>query len=267
MAKFKNFALQAGIITGLIFLTGCTYSMKTSKDHINEKKIDNDYIYLIEQVSRPAAFENRWNSRPWKNVGTLKINNFLEIGSVFQPLTSVKAVYDSKDLYVFFRVKDRYVRCINKKFQSATNNDSCVEFFVRPKPDAGIDNSGYFNFEINCGGTVKCRYTKIDTEEKKISTHKITMQQRDQLKIYHSLPEIVEPEIKTEITWYLGLYVPFDFFEYYVGHLTPVSGQAWRANFYKCGNETSHPHYGCWSPVDRPDFHTPHCFGYIVFEK
>jgi hypothetical protein len=37
-------------------------------------------------------------------------------------------------------------------------------------------------------------------------------------------------------------------------------------NFYKCGDETEYPHFGCWnliaSPV--PDFHRPEYFGEIV---
>jgi hypothetical protein len=42
----------------------------------------------------------------------------------------------------------------------------------------------------------------------------------------------------------------------------------WRANFYKCGDKTSHPHWLTWNPVDkpRPDFHLPQYFGTLVFE-
>ena len=26
---------------------------------------------------------------------------------------------------------------------------------------------------------------------------------------------------------------------------------AWRANFYKCGDDTSHPHWAAWSPLKK----------------
>ena len=35
-----------------------------------------------------------------------------------------------------------------------------------------------------------------------------------------------------------------------------------RGNFYKCGDETSFPHYGMWAKIDipEPDFHRPDYF-------
>jgi hypothetical protein len=51
------------------------------------------------------------------------------------------------------------------------------------------------------------------------------------------------------------------------GHrpLTIENGNLWRANFYKCGHDTSHPHRGAWSPVDELNYHLPRCFGRLGF--
>lgn len=40
-------------------------------------------------------------------------------------------------------------------------------------------------------------------------------------------------------------------------------------NFFKVGEETGHPHYGAWSPIDwpEPDFHRPEFFGKITFSN
>jgi hypothetical protein len=46
----------------------------------------------------------------------------------------------------------------------------------------------------------------------------------------------------------------------------PVSGQVWHANFYKCGDHTSHKHWASWQPVKELNFHRPEDFGDIVFE-
>ena len=39
-----------------------------------------------------------------------------------------------------------------------------------------------------------------------------------------------------------------------------------RANFYKCGDKTAHPHYLSWSPIhtEKPDFHRPEFFGELI---
>ena len=41
-----------------------------------------------------------------------------------------------------------------------------------------------------------------------------------------------------------------------------------RANFYKCGDKTAHPHYLSWSPIDtpKPDFHRPEFFGELILK-
>ena len=40
-----------------------------------------------------------------------------------------------------------------------------------------------------------------------------------------------------------------------------------KANVYKCGDKTEHPHYLAWNRVEAPapDFHRPECFGEMIF--
>ena len=40
-----------------------------------------------------------------------------------------------------------------------------------------------------------------------------------------------------------------------------------KANFYKCGDKLSVPHYLSWNPVttEKPDFHRPEYFGLLEF--
>ena len=79
------------------------------------------------------------------------------------------------------------------------------------------------------------------------------------------MPPVVEPEIQVPTIWVIEYAIPLDLFSRYAGPLGDLAGQAWRANFYKCGDRTSHPHWAAWSPVDRLDFHMPECFGVLVF--
>ena len=60
-----------------------------------------------------------------------------------------------------------------------------------------------------------------------------------------------------------------DILEKYAQVTHPQPGGIWRANFYKCADKTSHPHWLTWSVVDkpRPDFHVPQFFGILEFEE
>ena len=83
----------------------------------------------------------------------------------------------------------------------------------------------------------------------------------------HSLPKIVDPEIAEPTTWTLEYHLQFALFEKYFGVPRPSAGTSWKANFYKCGDATSHPHWGSWAPVDTPSpsFHQPAFFQPIIF--
>jgi len=86
------------------------------------------------------------------------------------------------------------------------------------------------------------------------------------VQIYHSMPEKVDPEIAEEKVWQLEYHIPFAVLEEYVGPLGDVAGQMWRANFYKCAETNSHPHWATWSPLlDGFDFHSPRFFGVLHF--
>ena len=86
------------------------------------------------------------------------------------------------------------------------------------------------------------------------------------IKVFHSMPVAVDPEITEPVDWFLEVYIPFSVIENNVGSLGNIEKSRWRANFYKCGDETSHPHWASWSPVDELNFHLPRCFGTLAFE-
>lgn len=56
-------------------------------------------------------------------------------------------LYDNRNVYGLFQVKDQYVKAVAEKNQDQVCRDSCVEFFVKP-----ANAERYFNFEMNCGG-------------------------------------------------------------------------------------------------------------------
>lgn len=218
--------------------------------------------YVITFTSRPPAIDGPWDSTAWKDVPALEVACYRKESSKHRPRTGCKLLYDLDCIYGIFRVEDEYVRCVHTEFQSEVYKDSCVEFFVQPK---GTGN--YFNFEFNCGGALLASHVTDPTRIAGRVKEFTPLEPIDDLQIkrYHSLPRIVEPEINHPVTWFLGFSIPFAVLEKYAGISAPAGGDIWRANFYKCGNETSHPHWGSWSPVHELNFHLPADFGEIEF--
>ena len=86
------------------------------------------------------------------------------------------------------------------------------------------------------------------------------------MRITSSLPPVVDPEITEPVNWSLEAVIPVEILEAFVGPLGPLPGQIWRANFYKCGDRTSHPHWVMWSPIGEIfSFHQPAFFGRLEF--
>ena len=175
------------------------------------------------------------------------------------PPTDVKVAYDDAAIYVIFRVEDRYVRAVTGDHQGGVCKDSCVEFFFAPGTDI---STGYFNLEMNCGGTMLFHY-----QEKPRDGIEIRESDYRQIGVSSTMPKIVNPEIEHPVIWAVEYRVPMSILENYCRPSKPAPGVKWRGNFYKCGDDTSHPHWLAWSPVDNktPNFHLPEYFGDIEF--
>jgi len=218
--------------------------------------------YLVKKVAQNPALGNDWNAGNWAGAEIADIDNFREESSEHRPDTKLKLLYSDNGVSGMFQVKDKYVRSVCTDFQGNVCTDSCVEFFFKPLPE-----KGYFNLECNCGGTFLCYYIEDPTRTKEGFKKRVSLTEEDgrQIKIYHSMPVVVEPEIKENTTWFISFFFPFSLMEKYTGKLGNLSGSKWTANFYKCGDKTSHPHWASWSPVSKLNFHLPECFSEVRF--
>ena len=88
------------------------------------------------------------------------------------------------------------------------------------------------------------------------------------IKISHSLTKEVEQELTEPETWKLEFSIPISILAKYMKVDAPGPGVSWKANFYKCADKTSHPHWLTWTLVDYPNpkFHLPEFFGRLDFE-
>ncbi len=221
-------------------------------------------MYNVRFANISPEMRGSWDGADWNQADSVNLVHFRPEGTGHRPKTSVKLLHDAEGIFGIFRVEDRYVRCVRTRFAEPVYKDSCVEFFVKPKT-----GKGYFNFEFNCGGALLCSY--ITNPERTVEGFRdfvrISEEDGKLVVVGHSLPKVVEPEITDVVTWTLEFFIPLSLIEKYAGKLGDISGQEWMANFYKCGDETSHPHWASWQPVQELNFHMPQSFGIIKFEN
>jgi hypothetical protein len=216
--------------------------------------------YKVQKISEQPEINAVWDKMPWRGIEPLQVKNYMGDKPEHFPITQAKVAYDNTAIYVIFRVEDRYVRAVAGKNQGPVYLDSCVEFFFSPENDI---KEGYFNLEMNCGGTMLFHHQMEPRTRQTI----ISEQHIQQVEVAHTLPAIIDPEIDRDTIWIVEYRIPFSVLSNYHTFSTPEAGSVWRANFYKCADQTSHPHWLTWAPVDfpRPNFHLPQYFGILEF--
>ena len=199
--------------------------------------------------------------KTWENSNQIEICEYRKESSDHHPKTTVNLCYDKLGLYIYFNVNDAFTKAIHKNNQEQVCEDSCVEFFVKPK-----NVKGYFNFEFNPIGTILSFYITDHTRTKNLFKEYTVIEKTDLelIKIDSKFKKIIKEEISS--TWYIKAFIPFDFFAKYAkSFTTPEIGETWSGNFYKCGDKTSHPHWGAWQEVPELNFHLPKSFGKLIF--
>jgi hypothetical protein len=225
------------------------------------QKHNETLSYRVAKLSQPPAIDADWNKSPWKDIQAGSIRNYMGEKPAHRPNTQFKMAYDDAAVYVIFRVEDKYVRSVMTEPQSMVCTDSCVEFFFTPGTDASKE---YFNLELNAGGALYFQHQTAPGE----NAMKLPENDYRRIEIAHSLPRIVEPEIRHSVVWTVEYRLPIDMLTKYSPAAKPSPGVVWRANFYKCADHTSHPHWLTWSYVDfpTPNFHLPEFFGFLNFQ-
>jgi len=196
----------------------------------------------------------------WPGALSLDIAHFHAKSSDHRPRTRVSLQHDGEAIYVKFDVDDRYVRAVARQDQDMVCRDSCVEAFLEPAP-----GKGYFNFEFNCGGTLLLYHVTGDIQRRDTDAKvKVSPDWLARVERFATMSRIVEPEITEPVMWRLAARIPFGLFEHYTGERCATT---WRGNFYKCGDQTSHPHWASWQPIgDALNFHQPATFGELVLD-
>jgi hypothetical protein len=222
---------------------------------------DDEPVCNVERVRTLPTLRAGWLDPPWSSVDAILLETFRPESSEHRPLTEARVLHDGSTIVVRFRVIDRFILARRSGYGADVWRDSCVEWFVQPRP-----NRGYLAFEVNCCGAWRCDYIEDPARTPggglrgavgvpEVSTADVTVSASLGGPLLHEIPGPLE--------WFVELRVPVSFLEQYVGPLQPIEESRWRTNFTKCADESSHPHWASWSPLSALDFHRPGEFGWM----
>ena len=190
----------------------------------------------------------------WSEIQNVDNNNWAA-EYPYAPVVALKAQHDGQSMTLQFDVSEMYTMAMVQKDNGEVWTDSCVEFFI------ALDQTGYYNFEFTCIGKALLGFRK----EKPNATHADDAVMKS-ISRKSSLGEECFVEKVGENSWTLTVNIPAAaLFKHNVSDLTGLSATA---NFYKCGDNLTKPHFLSWNPIDMPtpNFHVPEFFGEIEFQ-
>jgi len=250
----------AGILCLVVIPLMCLQCKTMSDNKAVMKNEEKQYAYLVKKLSESHDIHAVWDKEIWNRTEPLTLDHFMGDKPSHFPETKAKVRYDKEYIYVIFSVMDRYIKAVAKETHGRVWEDSCVEFFFTPGPDV---KRGYFNFEANCKGVYLFQY-HLDNGAKGF----VSEEDCNRINISHSLTMNVEQEYTEPENWIVEYSIPFSVLAKYMNVDEPGRCVSCRANFYKCADKASHPHWLTWAPVDyaEPKFHLPEFFGRLNFE-
>ena len=225
--------------------------------------------YTIHRIDHVPDWDFAWDGSIWSQAETAVIASPAIALETAAPQTEARVLHDETNLYGLFRVQDHSILARQTQYNSWTCFDSCVEFFFQPHPEStSKSENGYFNLEISATGAHLLYYVRNWTPVGDYYADFTAIPEEDGrlFETRSSVTELVPQERPGELTWFVQFRIPLAVAEKYCGSIGTLSGQHWRGNFYKCGDQLNPPHWLAWSPVTELNFHLPHCFGDFLLE-
>lgn len=176
----------------------------------------------------------------------------LDIDVTYRKIADVQAwaqlCWNDNGIYVHLKAKEQNIRCQETDPMAEICCDSCLEFFFSP-----TEATHYFNFEYNPACALYLGYgTNI---------HDLI-----RLKLQDEKAMFTPEAYRTADGWGISYHIPFTFIQFFFPNFKAYEGLEFRANCYKCGDHTDHPHHLSWNRVEleRVNFHTPQFFGRMI---
>ncbi|MFI3316463.1 MAG: carbohydrate-binding family 9-like protein [Rikenellaceae bacterium] len=183
----------------------------------------------------------------------IKVVNWPSVAS-YCPQVEFSILHDGDNIYIKYWVKEQATLAHVTKDFGEVWTDSCVEFFIS-------FGTGYYNIEFNSIGYGLASFrTRREPEFATAASSELMAK----IERYPSLHRTSFDEQCVE-EWNIMLKLPKELF--INESLATLDGVKATANFYKCGDNLTVPHFVSWNPieVETPNFHIPSFFKEIEF--
>lgn len=169
----------------------------------------------------------------------------------YKPLVSLHLSYSEEGLLLSYFVRGLDLRTLSTGDGHYVHTDSCVEFFMQRER-----GESYINFEFNAAGVCYASHHRTIKDSSPLTPNEYASIKRTATHLGKKLDE------EGLHCWQVLVQIPWETMGYPQGK---VPQKLW-GNFYKCGDDTAHPHYLSWAPINEPDpaFHRPQFFGELI---
>lgn len=218
---------------------------KAHASRANRNYVEARFIRKIEQFRNDEVrlvMRDRLESHPIQSL------NWSEYP--YAPKVNFRIAHSDDALAVMYEVEERHVRAVTLEENGPVWEDSCVELFI-----ANPKGEGYFNFEINCVGTLLAAFRQSRTDAEHFSEEKLSKIRR-----FGSIPHDVIDSRGEGQRWWMVVIVPFSVLG------LERAPESLRLNLYKCGDKCDDMHFLSWNPIklEQPNFHCPEFFGEAI---
>ena len=175
-----------------------------------------------------------------------------------KPDVSLQIWHSGNALHIIYKVDEPTVRAEEGTPGNYVYKDSCVEFFFRPD----LADPHYYNFEWNAIGTLFLA-RRTGRQDPELAPEEVLAM----VKAHSSEGSKPFAERPAKGPWTLEVEIPVEALWHH--EIKSFDGVHAAANFYKCGDGLSVPHYVTWAPIsaDKPDYHRPEFFAALDFES
>ncbi|HEC41549.1 MAG TPA: hypothetical protein ENI20_01795 [Bacteroides sp.] len=238
----------AGILPG-IMLKGC--SLKTDINKTNSKKLIVKEIHHNGVIDIDLAEQLLESNADFQFIEIINWTKY-----PYKPEVKFKIAYVSNQILLKYYVTEENIMAKETRVNGEVYKDSCVEFFLSTN-----GKNAYYNFEFNCIGIPHVAYGQGRENRVLIDPEILKL-----IKVRSSLGNQPVEEKTGGHQWEIMIVIPKECLIYDKDIV--LKGLKAKTNFYKCGDETSKPHYVSWNPIgtENPDYHQSSYFGELIFE-
>src|SRR5665647_417210 len=76
----------------------------------------NSPTYSVKRLKKTMKIDGNWNKAQWRSVKSIELTNYMGKIPPFRPTVHAKMMYDDSNIYIIFRVHDRFVQSLVQEY-------------------------------------------------------------------------------------------------------------------------------------------------------